>query len=929
MEVSSLFEDLSYIGSLGVIVHGYDGLSMMLEDSYVDAPLQAPLSPDYVPGPEEPKQAPPPSYFVPKPVYVEFMPPEDDVLPAEEQPLLTAVLAIADSLGYITESDPEEDPEEDDEDPEEELADYPTDRDEMIDEEEESSKVDVDDEGGGSRRRLAPVDSVPPPACRTTARISIQDQTPIPFLDTPSGYHHCYLYLTTTITTFAFPSTDCTQKRLYITLGPRFEVGESSSTPTARPTGEFRRDYGFVATLDNEIRRNLKRDVGYGITDTLDEIVEDMHGTPIATNVAELSQRMTDFVMTIRQDTDEIYGRLNDTQDDRSLMSGQLNMLCGDRRAHARTARFMKSEARLSREPCVHSMDTSDTARYEVRALRTTVLAQLTKIEDLWATDRRRQTQLTEALTLLRTLQTQMAALQIITEYLVNISKRRAFWSLNEDILKITILKTNTPYPSRKIRRIRACTHQRPQRNKAQYAVSRETQYAVFKIWNEYNILEDIKRGPYSKKSPIRRDLDNSTSNVLIPLDSWTSGLLVYKLPLSGRCKGYQGEFEKIKDVKSKMFRLIYGTSLEVFNNKVSRLCRMDDDSKHEADDDMGYDPSDVAFTKCLGSKIFNYKKMDHYTMKALWIYWIKGDDEVELTNEEYSDNEDEVAKVFRIDTNLFDFETPMSKEFKELNYLLQIDPDLLTKDIEGFKTYEDYKNDWIYEWNKDVPWFDEKSWTNTGVWTKPTPVKHTCKPVNYKTRYYEWYEALEESELKDDALRNKAIMERFIKDDNDESHIENEELCEVHKLPVCNIRRYMKIKYSFNNDEEYVVVKEDEYDDPTITREEACRAYQEIFGNGPRTLCEDIAKISRKRLKPGKHEHGKRKEHRKEPAEWEKCYQKSRMINSSQPKVKRHTLIGGDPRKNDTVDMKEAQGNRAYTFEINLPMIEGMKGRD
>ncbi|GJW21574.1 hypothetical protein Tco_0032196 [Tanacetum coccineum] len=70
----------------------------------------------------------------------------------------------------------------------------------------------------------------------------------------------------------------------------------------------------------------------------------------------------------------------------------------------------------------------------------------------------------------------------IIIEYLVNISKRRTFWSLNEDILKITILITNTPYPSRKIRRIRACTHQRPQRKQAQYAVSREDQYAVFKI---------------------------------------------------------------------------------------------------------------------------------------------------------------------------------------------------------------------------------------------------------------------------------------------------------------------------------------------------------------------------------------------------------------------------------------------------------------
>ncbi|GJX38083.1 reverse transcriptase domain-containing protein [Tanacetum coccineum] len=44
----------------------------------------------------------------------------------------------------------------------------------------------------------------------------------------------------------------------------------------------------------------------------------------------------------------------------------------------------------------------------------------------------------------------------VIMEYLVKDSKRRAFWSLNEDILKITILKTNTPYPSRKIRRIHA-----------------------------------------------------------------------------------------------------------------------------------------------------------------------------------------------------------------------------------------------------------------------------------------------------------------------------------------------------------------------------------------------------------------------------------------------------------------------------------------
>ncbi|GKF68416.1 hypothetical protein Tco_0198095, partial [Tanacetum coccineum] len=53
-------------------------------------------------------------------------------------------------------------------------------------------------------------------------------------------------------------------------------------------------------------------------------------------------------------------------------------------------------------------------------------------------------------------------------------------------------------------RRIRVCTHQRPRRKQAQYTVSREDQYAVLKILY-VKILEDIKCGPYSKKSPIRR----------------------------------------------------------------------------------------------------------------------------------------------------------------------------------------------------------------------------------------------------------------------------------------------------------------------------------------------------------------------------------------------------------------------------------------
>ncbi|GKB10721.1 hypothetical protein Tco_0844644 [Tanacetum coccineum] len=286
----------------------------------------------------------------------------------------------------------------------------------------------------------------------------------------------------------------------------------------------------------------------------------------------------------------------------------------------------------------------------------------------------------------------------------------------------------------------------------------------------------------------------------------------------------------------------LFTYEVEVAN--ISCDSNKDDNSENEVDDDMGYDPSDVEFTEWLGLKFFNYKMMDHYTKKALWIYWIRGDDEVELKDEEFSDNEDYVAEVFRIDTNIFNFETPMCKTFKEFSYLLQINPDLLTTDIEGFKTYEEFKDDWIYEWNKDVPWVDEKLWTHTGVWTKPTPNDVNCNGGNLPGAYivgnslhyqdYKWYDALIDCELKEQALRNKAIMEGSIRSRmigyEKETMIKDKELCEAHELSVCNMRRFKMIKYSFRQDEEYVAIKEDEYNNLEKTNNDACRAYQEIF---------------------------------------------------------------------------------------------------
>ncbi|GJW35733.1 hypothetical protein Tco_0058653 [Tanacetum coccineum] len=189
------------------------------------------------------------------------------------------------------------------------------------------------------------------------------------------------------------------RKRLDIALGPRYEVGESSSAPAARPPRGIRADYGFVSTMDRKIMRDLERDVGYGITDTWDEMLVDMPRAP-ATDDTEL----------------------DDDQSERQLMAGRLNMMYRDRRAHARTARLMEAKSRMSREAWGRSINASALAHAEVMSLRTQVVAQQAVITELQAADRRRQATITkmlaadrrrhaqfiEVLKLLKRLQTQM-----------------------------------------------------------------------------------------------------------------------------------------------------------------------------------------------------------------------------------------------------------------------------------------------------------------------------------------------------------------------------------------------------------------------------------------------------------------------------------------------------------------------------------------
>ncbi|GJW07606.1 hypothetical protein Tco_1570029, partial [Tanacetum coccineum] len=64
--------------------------------------------------------------------------------------------------------------------------------------------------------------------------------------------------------------------------------------------------------------RPMSREVGNGITDTWDELVDAIQEIA-PTTLEGVNQRVTKLATTVSQDTHEIYVRLEDAQDDRAF----------------------------------------------------------------------------------------------------------------------------------------------------------------------------------------------------------------------------------------------------------------------------------------------------------------------------------------------------------------------------------------------------------------------------------------------------------------------------------------------------------------------------------------------------------------------------------------------------------------------------------
>ncbi|GKB16320.1 hypothetical protein Tco_0850243, partial [Tanacetum coccineum] len=92
----------------------------------------------------------------------------------------------------------------------------------------------------------------------------------------------------------------------------------------------------------------------------------------------------------------------------------------------------------------------------------------------------------------------------------------------------------------------------------------------------------------------------------------------------------------------------------------------------------------------------------------------------------------DNVLEIFKIEDYLFLFDTPLCIAFEEFNYLLKIDLDLFTYDIQEIKTYEDYKQDL----NNETQGFDEP-WSENGV--PYLLCDHICEPYHFKDGITKW----------------------------------------------------------------------------------------------------------------------------------------------------------------------------------------------
>nr|GEV15731.1 hypothetical protein [Tanacetum cinerariifolium] len=187
------------------------------------------------------------------------------------------------------------------------------------------------------------------------------------------------------------------QKRLSIVNCPGYEAGESSVATVTRPIEGRRADYGFVDSVEAEIRRRIEEDIGYGIRDTWIDLI-DVAQEEALTTLEGVNTKVIELTAVQEQDTQDIYGVIEDTQGRQTEIFQRVEALVDDRQYHYETSRLVDQEAIVSREAWTHSIGLSSAIHFELQGYMT----------HTWVQDQRIDTQDT----LITTLTTQLSSQQ-------------------------------------------------------------------------------------------------------------------------------------------------------------------------------------------------------------------------------------------------------------------------------------------------------------------------------------------------------------------------------------------------------------------------------------------------------------------------------------------------------------------------------------
>ncbi|GJR00589.1 reverse transcriptase domain-containing protein [Tanacetum coccineum] len=359
-----------------------------------------PPSPNYVPGPEHPP-SPVEVPYVPEPEYPEYLVPSNAEAPLEDQPLPADASLTALSPGYpFDDDDDDDDTDDEDKEPFEDKDD---------DEEEEEHLAPTDSsteccdmawktvrleppmspsmEACIAEYVAAPTPPSPPPS-PLSPWSSPLPQIPSPPLPPPPSSLHLPLPVPTSLPLQLSPlpasllipplvdrrenisEAELPHRKRLCPTAPtsRYKVGKSFFfTADLRPTGGHRADYGFIGTMDAEIRRQRAEEVGYDIREVWVDPTEAVEEVA-STTLEGVNARVTKLATVQEQDTQDIYVVIKDTQDRQTQLFQRFDGLVEDRQFHYKTARLLDQEALIYREAWAHSVGLSSAARDQTHA---------------------------------------------------------------------------------------------------------------------------------------------------------------------------------------------------------------------------------------------------------------------------------------------------------------------------------------------------------------------------------------------------------------------------------------------------------------------------------------------------------------------------------------------------------------------------------